>query len=68
MMGIWFMASALGNLIAGLVAGRFSDEIISAQPSIMSEQYMMIFYVTAGAGAVMLVLSPWIKKLMGDVK
>jgi proton-dependent oligopeptide transporter, POT family len=68
MMGIWFMASALGNLIAGLVAGRFSDEIISAQPSLMSEQYMMIFYVTAGAGAVMLVLSPWIKKLMGDVK
>jgi len=68
MMGIWFMASALGNLIAGLVAGRFSDDVISAQPSLMSEQYMLIFYVTAGAGAVMLALSPWIKKLMGDVK
>jgi POT family proton-dependent oligopeptide transporter len=68
MMGIWFMASALGNLIAGLVAGRFSDDVISAQPSLMSEQYMLIFYVTAGAGAVMLALSPWIKKLMGDVR
>ncbi|MEN9839145.1 MAG: hypothetical protein RL177_624 [Bacteroidota bacterium] len=68
MMGIWFMASALGNLIAGLVAGRFSDEAIQAQPSLMSDQFMVIFYFAAGAGVVMLILSPWIKKLMGDVK
>jgi POT family proton-dependent oligopeptide transporter len=68
MMGIWFMASALGNLIAGLVAGRFSDEAIRAQPSLMSDQFMVIFYFAAGAGVVMLLLSPWIKKLMGDVK
>ena len=68
MMGIWFMASALGNLIAGLVAGRFSDEVIRAQPSLMSDQFMVIFYFAAGAGVVMLILSPWIKKLMGDVK
>jgi POT family proton-dependent oligopeptide transporter len=68
MMGIWFMASALGNLIAGLVAGRFSDEAIRAQPSLMSDQFMVIFYFAAGSGVVMLLLSPWIKKLMGDVK
>jgi POT family proton-dependent oligopeptide transporter len=68
MMGIWFMASALGNLIAGLVAGRFSDEVIRAQPSLMSDQFMVIFYFAAGSGVVMLLFSPWIKKLMGDVK
>lgn len=68
MMGIWFMASALGNLIAGLVAGRFSDEVIRAQPSLMSDQFMLIFYFAAGSGVVMLLFSPWIKKLMGDVK
>lgn len=68
MMGIWFMASALGNLIAGLVAGRFSDEVIRAQPSLMSDQFMVIFYFAAGAGVIMLLLSPWIKKLMGDVR
>lgn len=68
MMGIWFMASALGNLIAGLVAGRFSDDVIQAQPGLMSDQYMLIFLFTAGAGVVMLALSPWIRKLMGGVK
>jgi POT family proton-dependent oligopeptide transporter len=68
MMGIWFMATALGNLIAGLVAGRFSDEAITANPSLLPDQFMLIFYFTAGAGLVMIVLSPFIKKLMGNVK
>lgn len=68
MMGIWFMASALGNLIAGLVAGRFSDAAIRAEPSLMSDQFMLIFLFAAGSGVVMLLLSPWVKKLMGDVK
>lgn len=68
MMGIWFMASALGNLIAGLLAGRFNDEAITANPSLLPEQFQMIFYTTAGVGLMALLISPVIKKLMGDVK
>ena len=31
MMGIWFLGSALGNIIAGLVAGRFNPESLHDQ-------------------------------------
>ncbi len=68
MMGIWFMASALGNLIAGLVAGGFSDEAIQADPSLMPDLFLLIFYFTAGAGFVVLLISPFIKRLMGTVR
>src|SRR5690606_30226808 len=36
MMGIWFLASALGNLIAGLVAGRVDPENLGQMPLIFS--------------------------------
>lgn len=40
MMGIWFLASALGNLVAGLVAGHIStaDEAEAAQPTAIVQQ------------------------------
>src|SRR5690606_29820869 len=41
MMGIWFMASALGNLIGGLVAGNVDPENL--------EQMPMLFSWTAGS-------------------
>ena len=61
MMGVWFIASALGNLIAGLVAGLIED--------LPSQQ--LFFYVAlfvGGAGMVALLLSPFVRQLMGDVK
>jgi POT family proton-dependent oligopeptide transporter len=68
MMGIWFMAAALGNLIAGLLAGRFSDAAITANPSLLPDQFQLIFYTTAGTGLFVILISPFIKKLMGNVK
>jgi POT family proton-dependent oligopeptide transporter len=68
MMGIWFMAAALGNLIAGLLAGRFSDAAITANPSLLPDQFQLIFYTTAGMGLFVILISPFIKKLMGNVK
>ena len=68
MMGIWFMAAALGNLIAGLIAGRFSDAAIAANPALLPDQFQLIFYVTAGTGLFVILISPFIKKLMGHVK
>jgi POT family proton-dependent oligopeptide transporter len=61
MMGVWFVGAALGNLFAGLVAGRL--EGLSAD-ALFSNVAMIIGI----AGIVALVASPWVRKLMGEVK
>jgi proton-dependent oligopeptide transporter, POT family len=64
MMGMWFLALSLGNLLAGLIAGRFDTSNVAAMPG----QYMDIVYYSMGLGAVLLILSRPVKKLMGDVQ
>jgi POT family proton-dependent oligopeptide transporter len=60
MMGIWFLASAVGNLIGGLVGGHVDPEKL--------EQMPQLFIVTAGslflAAAVLAALTPLIKKFL----
>ncbi len=66
MMGIWFLASSLGNLLAGLISGSASggsEEALANMPN----QYMMIVATTIGAGVLLLLISKPMKKLMGDV-
>ncbi len=64
MMGMWFLAISLGNLLAGLIAGEFDANNVAAMPG----QYLHIVYFAVGLGTVLLVLSHPVKKLMGDVK
>ena len=64
MMGMWFLAMSLGNLVAGLIAGEFDASNIPAMPG----QYMHIVYITVGAGVILLVISRPVKKLMGNVE
>ena len=61
MMGIWFMASALGNLLAGLVAG-----LIESLP--LPQLFGTVCLTTAGSGLVLLVFAKPIRKLTGDIK
>jgi len=61
MMGIWFVAAALGNLFAGLVAGQLET---LAPTSLFWSVAMMI----GGGGVIALLASPGVKKLMGDVE
>ncbi len=63
MMGMWFLASALGNLIAGQIAGEFDANNVAAFPG----QYMDIVLTAGGAGLIMLLFSKPIKKLMHGV-
>jgi len=63
MMGMWFLATAIGNLIAGQIAGEFDAENIAAFP----DQYMSIVLTAGGAGLIMLLLTKPIKKLMCGV-
>ena len=62
-MGLWFVATALGNLIAGWYGGEFDASNLSTMPDL----FMSVVYIGLGAGIVMLVLSPWAKKWMGGV-
>jgi POT family proton-dependent oligopeptide transporter len=64
MMGMWFLAMSLGNLVAGLIAGEFDVKNVGAMPG----QYMHIVYFSMGLGAILLVLSRPVKKLMGNVQ
>ena len=61
MMGVWFIATALGNLFAGLVAGQLE----TLAPSSLFGTVAMIIGI---AGIIALVVSPGIRKLMGGVK
>jgi POT family proton-dependent oligopeptide transporter len=63
MMGIWFVGAALGNLIAGQIAGDFDPENLGAFPA----QYWQIVTTTGGVGLIFLVLSKPVRKLMGGV-
>ncbi len=64
LMGIWFVATSLGNLIAGLYAGNFDPSNVQQMPSL----FMSVVMVTVGAGLVFLVISPFVKKWTGSAK
>ena len=64
MMGMWFLAMSLGNLVASLVAGDFDANNVAAMPG----QYLHIVYFTVGLGAILLAISRPVKKLMGNIE
>ena len=64
MMGVWFLGSSLGKLMAGLIAGSFDPTDLGAMPG----RYLDIVFFACGIGAVLLLLSPPLTKLMGGVK
>ena len=64
MMGVWFLATSVGNLAAGLLSGIFETDNIAAMPG----QFMQFVYFICGAGIVLLLLSKPVKKLMGGIE
>ncbi|MGD2167634.1 MAG: peptide MFS transporter [Gammaproteobacteria bacterium] len=64
MMGIWFMCSGLGNVIAGRIAGELTGDDLGAIPGV----YLRIVIITVGCGLLLLLFSRPLKKLMGDVR
>ena len=64
MMGMWFVGTALGNLVAGLVAGRFDPNQIEQVPDL----FMTMVWTGVGAGIVFIALSPIMKKWMAEVE
>ena len=64
MMGVWFMADALGNVIAGLIGGKFSPDQVTQMPGL----FMQVVLFTVGGGILLLVFTRPIRKLMGGVE
>jgi POT family proton-dependent oligopeptide transporter len=64
MMGVWFLATSLGNLIAGLLAGEFKADALQQWPSM----YYKIVILPVVTGVVLLLLSKPIKRLLVGVK
>ncbi|HEX9565725.1 MAG TPA: peptide MFS transporter [Gemmatimonadaceae bacterium] len=64
MMGVWFLASALGNLIAGLVGGHVNPENLTEMPLLFQRTAMSLFIAAAVLG---LLILP-IRRMMGEAK
>lgn len=64
MMGVWFLATSLGNLCAGLIAGKFTENDVDQMPL----RFFLLVLAACGAGTVLLLLAKLIKKLMCGVQ
>lgn len=64
MMGVWFLATSLGNLIAGLIAGEVSGET----PGLMTTRFLQIVAITGGTAVVLFLLARPVRRLMGGVQ
>ena len=64
MMGIWFLATSLGNLIAGLLAGEFDADHVGS----WSALYLKIIILPAAAGLLLIAFSRPLKRLMNGVR
>jgi proton-dependent oligopeptide transporter, POT family len=63
-MGVWFLATALGNNLAGQLSGEYDANNLMSLPGL----FLKIFLWGAIGGGVMLLLTPLLKRLMGGVR
>jgi POT family proton-dependent oligopeptide transporter len=64
MMGTWFLGAAIGNTVAGLVGGEVGGGSAEAMPG----QFMRMLFIGGGAGVLVLLLSPLLRRMMGGIK
>ena len=63
LMGLWFIGSSLGNLVAGLFAGGFDEKNVAQMPSL----FQNVALVLLGGGVVMLLFVRPLKRWMGGI-
>jgi POT family proton-dependent oligopeptide transporter len=75
MMGTWFLASAYGQYGAGLIGAALAkgDETIENPTNLQklltyTNGYESIGYIAIIAGLVLIIISPRLKKMMGEVR
>ncbi|TCC82816.1 peptide MFS transporter [Pedobacter hiemivivus] len=65
MFGIWYLAIAIGNKIAGTMGGMI-DEITSKYS--MTTFFLIFTFIPVGLGLIIMLLTPVLKRLMHGVK
>ena len=72
MMGMWFLASAYGQYAAGILGAGLSKASENAGPMqklvAYTDGYKMLGLYALIAGVVLIIISPFVRKLMGEVK
>jgi POT family proton-dependent oligopeptide transporter len=63
-MGLWFLSLALGGNLAGQLTGEYDAKHLESLPAL----FMRIFWYGVIAGVVMLLLTPFVKRMMGGVR
>jgi dipeptide/tripeptide permease len=75
MMGVWFLSSSLAHILAAIIAQQTSSDTIAGvvvNPSAQLQAYVSVFTAVGilgvATGVLLLLLSPILKKWMGDVR
>ena len=63
MMGMWFLGTALGNLLAGRIGGRIGSDVAT-----MPAEFLQMTLFGVGLGVLMLLLSPLFRRWMGGIR
>ncbi|WP_025764301.1 peptide MFS transporter [Dyadobacter tibetensis] len=64
LMGIWFVAASLGNLIAGLFAGNFDENNVEQMPDLFNQ----VALFSVGFGLLLLIFYKPVKRWMGGIQ
>jgi POT family proton-dependent oligopeptide transporter len=72
MMGMWFLASAYGQYVAGILGAGLSkagdSDSLYQKLLTYTEGYKQLAIYALIAGVVLIIISPLVKKLMQEVK
>ena len=63
-LGVWFLSAAFGNKLAGILGGAFD----ASDPDKLTAFFFNQAALVALAAVLLLALTPWVKRLMGDVR
>jgi proton-dependent oligopeptide transporter, POT family len=63
-MGMWFLSMALGSNLAGQLSGQYDASHLESLPGL----FLKIFWYGAIGGAVVLALTPFVKRMMAGVR
>jgi POT family proton-dependent oligopeptide transporter len=59
-MGLWILSMALGDNMAGLLSSEYDGEHVETLPGL----FIKVFWLGVAGGGLMLLLTPWLKRLM----
>ena len=62
-LGFWFLSTALGNMVAGILGGFFDEKHVSTLTVLFGSMGGVLFL----AALILIALTPCVRRLMGNV-